>query len=214
MSPLEIQQSQFKKVLRGFDTKEVGAFLSRLANDIDELQKENSELKQNLSSAVKELEHYHQLEQTIQQTLIQAQESSNKFLANAKQYEDQSRREAEEQAARIIEEAHKEKIRLNEEISILQTKQKNILENLKQFLEMELDALHIRNFFDAIKRNVKLNSDILSGHQSTLLVQLGNISQRTGRALKIDPSNGHILNDKEAMKLWSREYEKGWEPKI
>jgi hypothetical protein len=46
------------------------------------------------------------------------------------------------------------------------------------------------------------------------LVQLGNIAQRTGRALKIDPSNGHILNDKEAMKLWSREYEKGWEPKI
>lgn len=79
---------------------------------------------------------------------------------------------------------------------------------------MELDALHIRNFFDAIKRGAKLNSDILSGHQSTLLVQLGNISQRTGRALKIDPSNGHILNDKEAMKLWSREYEKGWEPKI
>ena len=79
---------------------------------------------------------------------------------------------------------------------------------------MELDALHIQNFFDAIKRGAKLNSDILSGHQSTLLVQLGNISQRTGRALKIDPSNGHILNDKEAAKLWSREYEKGWEPKI
>ena len=79
---------------------------------------------------------------------------------------------------------------------------------------MELDALHIRNFFDAIKRGVKLNSDILSGHQSTLLVQLGNISQRTGRALKVDPNNGRILNDKEAMKLWSREYEKGWEPKI
>lgn len=79
---------------------------------------------------------------------------------------------------------------------------------------MELDALHIRNFFDAIKRGATLNSDILSGHQSTLLVQLGNISQRTGRALKIDPSNGRILNDKEAMKLWSREYEKGWEPKI
>jgi hypothetical protein len=79
---------------------------------------------------------------------------------------------------------------------------------------MELDALHIRNFFDAIKRGATLNSDILSGHQSTLLVQLGNIAQRTGRALKIDPSNGRILNDKEAMKLWSREYEKGWEPKI
>jgi len=74
--------------------------------------------------------------------------------------------------------------------------------------------LHIHNLFDAIRQGTKLNSDILSGHQSTLLVKLGNISKRTGRALKIDPSNGRILNDPDAMKLWSREYEKGWEPKI
>jgi hypothetical protein len=32
--------------------------------------------------------------------------------------------------------------------------------------------------------------------------------------LNIDPNNGHILNDKGAMKLWSREYQKGWEPKV
>jgi predicted dehydrogenase len=78
----------------------------------------------------------------------------------------------------------------------------------------ELDALHIQNFFDAIKKGTALNSDIVGGHQSTLLVQLGNISQRTGRTLKTDPTNGHILNDKEAMKLWKREYQPGWEPKI
>ncbi len=79
---------------------------------------------------------------------------------------------------------------------------------------MELDALHIQNFFAAIKKGAALNSDILSGHQSTLLVQLGNIAQRTGRTLNIDASNGRILHDKDAMKLWSREYEKGWEPKV
>lgn len=77
-----------------------------------------------------------------------------------------------------------------------------------------LDALHILNFFDGIRLGTKLNSDIVSGHQSTLLVQLGNISQRVGRSLDINPKNGHILNDKGAMKFWSREYEKGWEPKI
>jgi hypothetical protein len=47
--------------------------------------------------------------------------------------------------------------------------------------------------------------------KATLLMQLGNISQRTGRMLNIDSKNGHILNDPEATKLWSREYEKGWE---
>ena len=74
-----------------------------------------------------------------------------------------------------------------------------------------LDALHILNFFDGIRLGTRLNSDIVSGHQSTLLVQLGNISQRVGRSLEINPKNGHILNDKGAMKFWSREYEKGWE---
>jgi hypothetical protein len=77
-----------------------------------------------------------------------------------------------------------------------------------------LDALHILNFFDGIRLGTPLNSDILSGHQSTLLVQLGNISQRVGRSLDINPQNGHILKDKEAMKYWSREYQPGWEPKI
>ena len=78
----------------------------------------------------------------------------------------------------------------------------------------ELDALHIQNFFDGIKNGKAVRSDILSGHQSTLLVQLGNIAQRSGRTLHIDPTNGHIINDQEAMKYWSREYEKGWEPTL
>ena len=78
----------------------------------------------------------------------------------------------------------------------------------------ELDALHIQNFFDAIRTSAPLNSDITGGHQSTLLVQLGNIALRTGRTLNIDPKNGHILNDQEATKLWGREYQPGWEPKV
>ena len=77
-----------------------------------------------------------------------------------------------------------------------------------------LDALHFHNFFNGIRKGEKLYSDIDSGHKSTLLVQLGNIAQRVGRSLNIDPSNGHILNDPEAMKLWGREYEPGWEMKL
>ena len=78
----------------------------------------------------------------------------------------------------------------------------------------QLDAFHILNFFDGIRKGSAQNADILGGHKSTLLVQLGNIAQRSGHTLNVDPSNGHIINDKEAMKYWSREYEKGWEPKV
>ncbi len=77
-----------------------------------------------------------------------------------------------------------------------------------------LDSVHIRNFLDAIRTGSKLNSDILNGHKSTLLVQLGNIALRSGNTLNIDSSNGHIKKDPVAEKLWSRQYQPGWEPKI
>ncbi|MEJ7769120.1 MAG: Gfo/Idh/MocA family oxidoreductase [Chitinophagaceae bacterium] len=77
-----------------------------------------------------------------------------------------------------------------------------------------LDSLHIRNLFDGIRKGVKVNSDIVSGHQSTLLVQLGNIALRSGYSLDIDPKNGHILNNKDATKYWKREYQPGWEPSV
>jgi predicted dehydrogenase len=76
----------------------------------------------------------------------------------------------------------------------------------------KLDALHINNFFDGIRNgSSSLNADIESGHKSTLLVQLGNIAQRAGHSLEIDPESGHILEDEKAGEFWSRSYEPGWE---
>jgi len=74
-----------------------------------------------------------------------------------------------------------------------------------------LDLFHFNNFVDAIRGETKMNSSIEEGHKSVLLCHLANIAQRTGRTLHCDPKDGHILNDAGAMKLWRREYEKGWE---
>jgi predicted dehydrogenase len=77
-----------------------------------------------------------------------------------------------------------------------------------------LDSLHMSDFLDAIRNNRRPNCDVELGYKSTVAMQLGNISWRVGRDLKIDPKNGHIIGDKDAQKLWSRSYEKGWEPKL
>jgi predicted dehydrogenase len=77
-----------------------------------------------------------------------------------------------------------------------------------------LDAVHVVNFLDCIRNGKKPVADALSGHKSTLWVQLGNIAQRVGHTLNINQSDGHIIGDQEAMKLWSRDYEKGWEPSV
>ncbi len=72
---------------------------------------------------------------------------------------------------------------------------------------------HMVNFFEAIRGKAKQNSPIDEGAKSTLLCHLANIAYRTNKSFKVDSKNGHI-QDKEAMKLWSRDYEKGWEPKL
>ncbi len=76
------------------------------------------------------------------------------------------------------------------------------------------DAGHVENFLSCVRSGELPNSDIEGAHQSTLLCHLGNISYRVGRTLNCNPKNGHILGDEEAMQLWSREYRKGWEPKV
>jgi predicted dehydrogenase len=75
-----------------------------------------------------------------------------------------------------------------------------------------LDLYHFQNFIDTIRGDAKLTQPVSSGYKSVLLCQLANIAQRTSGVLHTDPSNGHILHDEAAVKLWQRSYEKGWEP--
>lgn len=76
----------------------------------------------------------------------------------------------------------------------------------------DMDKDHFANFIGAIDTGEKLQSAYSDIAKSVMLCHLGNISYRMGRSLNIDNKSGHILNDTDAMKLWSREYEKGWEP--
>jgi predicted dehydrogenase len=77
-----------------------------------------------------------------------------------------------------------------------------------------LTDLHLANFQAAVRGIAKPAAPIDEGHKSVLLCHLGNIAQRTGGSLACDPRTGHILGDAAAMRLWSREYEPGWEPKV
>jgi predicted dehydrogenase len=77
-----------------------------------------------------------------------------------------------------------------------------------------LTDLHIANFLDSIRDDASPTAPIDAGHKSQLLCHLGNIAQRTEGALTCDPRNGRIVADADAEKLWSRDYEPGWEPKV
>ena len=78
----------------------------------------------------------------------------------------------------------------------------------------QLDVNHVGNFFEAIRTDKSLHSDIQDASISTMLCHLGNIAQDAGETIKIDQTTGKILNNEKAMANWKREYAQGWEPKL
>jgi predicted dehydrogenase len=77
-----------------------------------------------------------------------------------------------------------------------------------------LDVDHVKNFFNAIRKDESLHADINDASISTMLCHLGNFAQDAGHSLKIDIKTGKVLNNETVMNNWKREYEKGWEPKL
>jgi hypothetical protein len=73
---------------------------------------------------------------------------------------------------------------------------------------------HFANFIAAIRTGEKLHAPIAVGNVAVTMLQLSNVAWEVNRELKLDPANGHIIGDAEAMKMWGREYEKGWEPRV
>jgi predicted dehydrogenase len=72
---------------------------------------------------------------------------------------------------------------------------------------------HYQNFVDAIRANDPkiLTCDIMEGHLSSTLPHLANISYRVGRALKFNVDTETFDNDRDADRLLTREYRKGFE---
>jgi len=74
--------------------------------------------------------------------------------------------------------------------------------------------LHFGNLIAGIRNGGQLNSPIPVGNVTVTMLQLSNIAWIVNRELKLDTKTGHVVGDAEAMKLWGRTYEKGWEVRV
>jgi predicted dehydrogenase len=73
---------------------------------------------------------------------------------------------------------------------------------------------HFANFIAGIRSGEKLNAPVSDGNIAVTMLQLSNIAWEVSRELHLDTKDGRIEGDAEAMKMWGREYEKGWAPHV
>lgn len=77
----------------------------------------------------------------------------------------------------------------------------------------DMTTSHVVNWFDTIRGKGKLNSHIAEGVISQAMVHYSNVVYRIGKGFDIDDVSGRMY-DRDAMKLWGRDYAPGWKPTL
>ncbi len=79
ITPMDIENKEFKKGFRGYNEEEVDEFLDIVKEDFENLYRENLDLKKNLSY-IRGVSRYKSIEETLNATLITAEICSRRYL--------------------------------------------------------------------------------------------------------------------------------------
>ena len=108
LTPLDIENKRFPTKFKGYDDADVDAFLDQVTIDYERLYRENAELKAQIEESKKELEHYKNVEKTLQNTLVMAQTTAEDIKMNAQSRAEQIIRDAQNEARKATESISKE----------------------------------------------------------------------------------------------------------
>ena len=141
ITPLEIQQKQFPMKFRGFDVEEVYSFLEIIREEMEDLLRENASLKEHIQRLESQLKDYREMETTLRQTLLTAQQMVDEYKANAKKEAELIIKEAELKADSMIKEAQEKVIKIHEDIVDLKGIRRHFKEELRRLIEGHLKML-------------------------------------------------------------------------
>ena len=144
VSPISIKKQEFNKSMRGYDKDEVQAFLEKLADEFESLQKENDSLKKELEDATVKLTEFRRIEKNLQDTLLRAQESSTKSIESTKKQANLIVKEAEIKGSQILEKARENANEIRNAVINLREERDLIIANLKSIINSQAHLLEMK----------------------------------------------------------------------
>lgn len=142
LTPLDIHNQEFpKRVFGGYSSAAVDEFLDQIIREFELLIKENAHLKEQIENLNQKLEQYRNLEDTINKTLVVAQEAAEDLRSNARKEADLIIQEARMQAERIIDTGHVKARKLAEENADLTRAAHVLRTQVRAMLQAQLEAI-------------------------------------------------------------------------
>lgn len=157
LTPLDIQQQQFRTSFWGFDQKEVDAFLDLLAAEVEGLIRQSNSLREELKRKDSELEEHRERERTLKETMITATRITEDIKQNARKEAELIIGAAETQAEQIIQNAHTRLVRIIEDIDELKRQKAQFEGSLGSIL-----ATHQKLLEAMAERDPSAGADTLS----------------------------------------------------
>ena len=148
LTPLDIQQQQFKSGLWGLDAKEVDAFLDLVAGEVERLVREIHGMRDQLRQKDVEIDAHRSREQTLKDTMMTATRIADDIRENAKKEAEIVVARAETQAEHIVQNAHTRLVRVLEDLDELQRQKVQMEASLRSTLDSHqklLDAMSERS---------------------------------------------------------------------
>lgn len=106
LTPLDIHNKEFHVKLRGYDQDEVNDFLDQIIKDYENTLKENDRLADSLQQNKEKLKYFNDLKDSLNQSIIVAQEAADKVKANSQKEAEIINHEAQKQGQDIIDQAN------------------------------------------------------------------------------------------------------------
>lgn len=141
LSPLDIHNKEFANKFRGYDEDEVNEFLEQIMKDFENILEENKTLKSNLKQSKEQVSHFNSIEQTLQKSILIAQEAAEDVRRNSMKESKLIVKEAEKNADRIVNEALSRARRISVEIEDLKKQSKVFRTRFKMLIEAQLDLI-------------------------------------------------------------------------
>ena len=148
ITPLEIKKQHFKPKMRGYDPAEVEAFLEMVADEYETAVNERNTYAAQAAQLKIQLKDYQQVEKTLQDTLLNAQETVSQSRENSKREAQIMLREAELKAERILDDARERLDKMKNELTILRSQKESFAKRLKHLLESQIELIKVLEIDD------------------------------------------------------------------
>lgn len=143
ITPLEIQQQQFKVKFRGFDIQEVDTFLEETADSFEMTRRENENLKEEIQRLKLEIKGYQKREETFKHAMLNSQKVLEQMKENARKSGELVVAEAEVKAEKTLNRAHNRLAQLHEDIAEMKRQRMQIEVQVGSIIEAHTKLLEM-----------------------------------------------------------------------